>query len=431
MKNPAPSTFAPQQEDPDFSLVSNWGHYSATLLHPRMSEVTVGILMGKRYEMATPHSLQERLLQPAIDGKDVVGISPPGRGTSLAVSLLVNERVDRFVPGLQVLVLKPKPRKDVEIENYTACICELNGVEIGGCACATDDECDHPHGHQQVLVHSPTASCRTIIAERCMESDALRLVVVHRVDELLAADRPKIFAILRAKPPRVQLVITAAEMTADVLRIARDFMPPRSVNGEPSPVLLSVAKEDLQVVTYSLVGGKLKTKVHVDALRFDQMVAEANTRHVVELLRVRTVVPELLAELPAKSVKDVTDPLVQMLKDEQKAWFYACIGEQHNVLMYGPPETGKSTVATMIVLRAAARRSLLTVDAVILVPSVERTQKFKSLIEALGTQLNPSIYVCEEHPKYAPDEPPPAIVIGKPRQVRELIARGLIREFFP
>ncbi|KAI6242560.1 ATP-dependent RNA helicase DeaD [Aphelenchoides fujianensis] len=149
----------------------------------------------------------------------------------------------------------------------------------------------------------------------------------------------------------------------------------------------------------------------------------------------RTEVPELLVESAADlqrsatstNVQNTSDPGNQLLKPEQKAWFYACIGEQHNVVMYGPPETGKSTVATMIVLRAAARRSLLTVDAVILVPSVERTQKFKSLIEALGTQLNPSIYVCEEHPKFAPDEPPPAIVIGKPRQVRELIARGLIR----
>ncbi|KAI6240470.1 hypothetical protein M3Y99_00455500 [Aphelenchoides fujianensis] len=430
----APSTSAPQQkEDLDFSLVSNWGHYSATLLHPHMSDTTVGILMGKRYEMARPHSLQERLLQPAIDGKDVVGISPPGRGTSLAVSLLVNERVDRFVPGLQVLVLKPKPRKDVEIENYTACICELNGVEIGGCACATDDECDHPHGHQQVLVHSPTASCRTTIAERCMESDALRMVVVHRVDELLAADRPKIFAILRAKPPRVQLVITAAEMTADVLRIARDFMPPRSVNGEPSPVLLSVTKEDLQVVTYSLVGGRLKTKVHVDALRFDQIVGEANTRHVVELLRVRTEVPEPLAETPgdpqppvsANSVEDPSDPGNQLLKPEQKASLNACLGEGHNLLLRGPPGTGKSTTAAIVVLKAV--HSVAGPHAVILVPSVERTQKFKSLLDALGTKLKPSIYVCEEHPKIAADFPPPAIVIGKPRQVRELIGRGLIR----
>ncbi|KAI6238278.1 ATP-dependent RNA helicase eIF4A [Aphelenchoides fujianensis] len=426
---PAPSTLTPQQEDADFSLVSNWGHRSGSMLHTRMSEATVGILMGKRYEMATPHSLQERLLLPAIDGKDVVGISPPGRGTSLVVSLLVNQRVDRLVSGVQVLVLKPKPRKDVEIEDHLASICEPNGVQVGGCACATDDECDHPHGHQQVLVHSPTPSCRTTIAERVMESDALRMVVVYRVDELLAADRPKIFAILRAKPPRVQLVITAAQMTPDVLRIARDFMPPRTVNGEPSPVLLSVTKEGLQVVTHSLVSGKLKTKVHVNALRFDRMAGEASARRLFELLRVRTEAPELHPDPSVEQpltvpVKNGQGKRGLVLTPQQKACLYACLKQQHNLLLYGPPETGKSTVAAVVALKAVDRAS--AVHALVLVPSVERTQKFHSLLKTLSSAATPSIYVCEEHPKITADMPPPAIVIGKPRQIRHLIDCGLI-----
>ncbi|KAI6242415.1 DEAD/DEAH box helicase [Aphelenchoides fujianensis] len=360
---------------------------------------------------------------------DVVGITPPGRGSALGLALIATQRVDPHVRRLQVLVVDAELSNDIGVFAYA--FGSPTRIGVVRCQCSSDDVCKHSDDDLHILVHSPTASTQTTIAERCMESDALRMVVVHRVDELLAADRAKIFAILRAKPPHVQLVITAAEMTPDILRIARDFMPPRAVGEDRSPAVISMTKEGLQIASYSLVNDRLESKVHVDATRFDTLVTTATEQRLGALSKVPTEPRDLSALPPFEIHRFVPAEVLRGLKkaeirlrDYQKAHLHACMSDRPNALIRGPPGSGKSTTVAIAALRAV-QHTTAKVDVVILVPNVERAQKFKTLLETLGKYAKPLIYVCESGAKaYA--ERTPAIVIGKPRQIRQLFASRMI-----
>ncbi|KAI6207237.1 hypothetical protein M3Y99_01858300 [Aphelenchoides fujianensis] len=417
-------------EDPDFALISNWNRPAASWDQGRISAVALRIFETAGFERPRPNTLQEQLLTPAFDGMDVVGITPPERGTAFALALVATERVNPRTAGLQVLVVEPWPPSDIE---ELACAFGLpNFVAVDRCECHSDDECDHPLDGHQILVHSPTASCRTTVAERCMESSELKLVVLHRVDALLAADRPKIFALIRAKPPHVQLVITAVEMTADVLRIARDFMPPRTVKGDRSPAVISMAATGLQVASYSLVNGHFESKVHVNARELDETLTTMIGQRMASMWRVPTE-PRDLSRLPpfdlqrcvrAQVVRGMREAGVWELRDEQKAHLLACATDLPNTFIRGPPGSGKSTTAALVVLRAA-EPSIPVVHVVVFVPNAQRAQKFKSMLETLGKYAKPSIYVCEQ-PTASFSFPSPSIVIGKPRQIRRLITDQLI-----
>ncbi|KAI6240448.1 RNA helicase [Aphelenchoides fujianensis] len=419
-----------EAKDPDFSLVSNWNFREVAWADADVSLLAEEALAIAGLPAPRAHSLQERVLTPGFRAMDVVAVTPPARGTALALALIATERVDPRLRRLQVLVVEPSPPS--KLEGLASALGLPNRLSVKRCECRSDAQCAHPTDGTQVLVHSPTASTRTTVGERAMGSPELKLVVLHRVDALLAADRPKIFALLRAKPPHVQLVITTREMTADILCIARDFMPPHRVHGERSPAVISMADEGVQVASYSLRDGRLESTVHVDAARFDKLVTAANGQRLAHLLRVPTELPAV-STLPlfdlrrfgnAPIVRGMREAGVRELRDAQKAHLLKGISDLPNALLRGAPASGKSTTAAVLVLRAVAPFSVVPgVDVLVLVPSVERAQKFKTLLETLGKHTKPSVYVCEGSLKSRPASPP-SIVIGKPRQIRQVLDWG-------
>ncbi|KAI6225364.1 hypothetical protein M3Y99_01349600 [Aphelenchoides fujianensis] len=385
-KTPAASSSNQSAEDPDFSLVSNWNRPAASWDQARISAVALRIFETADFTRPRPNSLQEQLLTPAFDGMDVVGITPPGRAPPSP---------SRWSPP-SAWIREPPASK-----------------------CSSSSR-------------GRPATTRTTVAERAIECPDLKLVVLHRVDALLAADRSKIFAILRAKPPRVQLVITAAEMTADLLRIARDFMPPRTVKNDRSPAVISMAATGLQVASYRLVNGRFESKVHVNARDLDETLTTMIGQRMALMCKL-PMEPRDSSLLPpfnlqrcvrAEVVRGMQETGVRELRDERTSHLLACTSDLPNTFIRGPPGSGKSTTAALAILRAV-EPSLPVVNVVVLVPNAQRAQKFKLLLEQLGKYVKPSIYVCEQ-PTTSFSFPFPSIVIGKPRQIRRLIADQLI-----
>ncbi|KAI6192499.1 hypothetical protein M3Y99_01930300 [Aphelenchoides fujianensis] len=295
-------------EDPNFSLVSNWNRPAGSWAEANVSKGVEKILASFGSTRPRPNSLQEQLLTPAFDRMYVVGITPPGRGTALALALVATERVEPRVRSLQVLVVEPWPPSD--LEDLAFAFARPSGIGVDCCECRSNDECDHPSDGHQILVHSPTADTRTTVAEQAMRSSELSLVVLHRVDALLAVNRPKIVALLCAKPPHVQLVITTTEMTADILRIARDFMPPRLVHEDESPAVISMTKEGVQVASYSLIDGRLKSEVHLNAQQLDELPKAKNVVMAEVIVHVRNEA----AESPSPAVRDSMAAVASKLK---------------------------------------------------------------------------------------------------------------------
>ena len=232
-------------------------HFGGVLL----SEPLVRALGEMGYSAPTP--IQERIIQPLLDGKDVVAQAQTGTGKTAGFGIPLAELIDGRGGHVEAIVLVPTRELAVQVTDELRRIAKYRDIAItalyGGQPIKR--QLDALARGTQLVVGTPG---RVIdhLERRTLRIDRVRFAVIDEADQMLDIGFfPDIRRILRATPSQRQTALFGATMPTAIRRLIRSyFREPLWVRvGEEAPVTevhqmyCEVASRDKQDVIMELL----------------------------------------------------------------------------------------------------------------------------------------------------------------------------------
>ena len=213
------------------------------------------------YQSPTP--IQEQIIQPLLDGKDVVAQAQTGTGKTAGFGIPIAELVDGREGYVQAIVLVPTRELAVQVTAELRRISKYQGIHVtaiyGGQP--INGQLQELARGAQVVVGTPG---RIIdhLERRTLRIDRVRVAVIDEADQMLDIGFfPDIRRILRATPRERQTALFGATMPTAIRRLIYSyFREPLWVRvGEEEPVsrvlqmYCEVASRDKQDVLMELL----------------------------------------------------------------------------------------------------------------------------------------------------------------------------------
>ena len=226
-----------------------------------LSEPLLRALDEMGYQAPTP--IQEQIIQPLLDGKDVVAQAQTGTGKTAGFGIPLAELVDGREGHVQAIVLVPTRELAVQVTGELRRISKYRGIRItaiyGGQP--IKGQLDELARGTQVVVGTPG---RVIdhLERRTLNIDRVRVAVIDEADQMLDIGFfPDIRRILRATPKQRQTALFGATMPTAIRRLIYSyFREPLWVRiGDEAPVVkvlqmyCEVASRDKQDVLMELL----------------------------------------------------------------------------------------------------------------------------------------------------------------------------------
>ena len=190
-----------------------------------------------RMEIETPTLIQERAIPPLLAGRDVVGQSRTGSGTTIAFGLPLVERLDPRVRQVQALVLVPTRELASQVAEVLAALDAGRGLRvaqlIGGRSLGPQREALRDGA--QIAVGAP-GRVLDHLRQGNLDLSALRMAVLDEADQMLDAGfAPDVERILAKTPPTRQMALFTATLPEWTTQIAQRYLhdPVRVDAGSP------------------------------------------------------------------------------------------------------------------------------------------------------------------------------------------------------
>jgi ATP-dependent RNA helicase DeaD len=202
----------------------------------RLSAPLVRALGEMGYEAPTP--IQQQIIQPMLDGKDVVAQAQTGTGKTAGFGIPIAELVDGQQSHVQAVVLVPTRELAVQVTEELHRISKYRGLRVtavyGGKP--IKGQIDELARGTQVVVGTPG---RVIdhLERRTLRIDRVRLAVIDEADQMLDIGFfPDIRRILRSTPKQRQTALFGATMPMAIRRLIGSYFN--------DPLLVRVGSEE-------------------------------------------------------------------------------------------------------------------------------------------------------------------------------------------
>ncbi|MDE1548226.1 DEAD/DEAH box helicase [Jeotgalibaca caeni] len=190
---------------------------------------------GLRFQLPTP--IQERVFEPLMEGKDVIGLSPTGTGKTLAYALPLLQKTQ---PNgeLQLVILTPSQELGVQVGRVVE---EWGGLKdlkvqtiIGGAN--TKRQVEKLKEKPEVVVGTP-GRLLELAEQRKLKLHQLKTVVLDEADYLLKDEHlPNLRMLVKKMPGQCQMTFFSATNSETLSQIDRWF--------NVDPVVFDAASED-------------------------------------------------------------------------------------------------------------------------------------------------------------------------------------------
>jgi translation initiation factor 4A len=219
-------------EQNEFPVINDWSDLQIS------EELLRGIFS---YGFEKPSPIQQKAIQPIIQGRDVVAQAQSGTGKTAAFTIGALSKVNPELKETQVIILAPTH----ELTNQIATVCTCIGSMVpglcvksfmGGSPVSVDQQsCDECMPH--VVVGCP-GRVFDLIRRRIIRTDNVKILVIDETDEMLSKGfKDQIRDIIQHIVGVFQIAIFSATYSPEVRDIIPNFMQ--------NPVNIEVRAEQL------------------------------------------------------------------------------------------------------------------------------------------------------------------------------------------
>jgi ATP-dependent RNA helicase RhlB len=171
--------------------------------------------------------IQEKCLQPALEGYDIAGISQTGTGKTVAFLLPLLDKIYREnITGTSALIVTPTRELCVQISEEAARLTRHRAVKIctiyGGEGYAKQEEC--LAAGPDLIVATP-GRLIDYLKQNKIKMESLKFIVLDEADRMFDMGFIRdIRFIMKRAPENVQTMLFSATLSYDVMRLASDYM---------------------------------------------------------------------------------------------------------------------------------------------------------------------------------------------------------------
>mmetsp|Transcript_119975 Transcript_119975/g.334691 ORF Transcript_119975/g.334691 Transcript_119975/m.334691 type:complete len:392 (-) Transcript_119975:149-1324(-) len=238
------------------------------------------------YGFDKPSAIQQRGIQPMLDGRDMIGQAQSGTGKTATFVIGCLARIDYSRKTCQAMILAPTRELAHQIQNVVLALgrhLEVRAIACIGGTNITLDMMKLREG-QQLVVGTP-GRIYDLITRKSLVVDDLVTFVLDEGDEMMAhGTRDQIYDIFKALPPSVQICLFSATMPPDILELTTTFMH--------DAVRILVTKDELTLegirqyyVAIEDESWKLETLCDLyETLTVTQAIIYCNTREMADRL---------------------------------------------------------------------------------------------------------------------------------------------------
>mmetsp|Transcript_28622 Transcript_28622/g.82268 ORF Transcript_28622/g.82268 Transcript_28622/m.82268 type:complete len:392 (+) Transcript_28622:122-1297(+) len=246
-----------------------------------------GLLRGiYSFGFEKPSAIQQRGIQPILDGRDTIGQAQSGTGKTATFTIGCLQRIDYRHTACQALVLAPTRELAQQIHRVALALGDYLPLRchacIGGASVRVD--MDMLREGQHMVVGTP-GRVYDLIGKRCLRVDDLAVLVMDEADEMLSRGfKEQVYLIFKTLPPHLQVCLFSATMPPEILDLSAKFMR--------DPVRILVKKDELTLegirqfyVAIEREDWKLDVLCDLyETLTISQAIIYANTRRKVDSL---------------------------------------------------------------------------------------------------------------------------------------------------
>lgn len=235
-----------------------------------------------------PSAIQQRAIQPIINGRDVIAQAQSGTGKTATFSIGILQNIETTLRETQALVLSPTRELAVQIQNVLLALGDYMNVQVHACiggASVAEDIRKLDYG--QHIVSGTPGRVFDMIRRKNLRTRNIKMLVLDEADELLNQGfKEQIYDIYRYLPPGTQVVVVSATLPHEVLEITTKFMT--------DPVRVLVKRDELTLegikqffVAVEREEWKFDTLCDLyDTLTITQAVIFCNTRKKVIFVQI-------------------------------------------------------------------------------------------------------------------------------------------------
>jgi len=242
------------------------------------------------YGFEKPSFIQQKGIMPVISGRDAIVQAQSGTGKTATFCIGVLQQIDLALRAPQGLLLSPTrelaTQTHVVLQNLGSFLGVTSHVFIGGTRVA-DDTAALRNG-VQVIVGTP-GRIMSLIEQRAMELENLKVLVLDEADELLAKGFLEDMQRLISKVPgKTQLALFSATLPPEIMALTKKFM------NNPVRILVKTEAITLEGIQQFFVEVSRQDKYLTlcdlfETLSLQQTIVYCNLRRTVEELADRMV----------------------------------------------------------------------------------------------------------------------------------------------
>ncbi len=240
----------------------------------------------KRMGITTPTEVQERTLQPILDGKDVIVRSKTGTGKTLAFLVPIMQRLKKS-REISAVIIVPTRELAMQVAEVAA---ELGGhMHVKSCVvyggASINVQMEQLARGVDIVVGTPGRMI-DLMSRGALDLQEVKYVVLDEADRMLDMGfENDIKEILVSIPPERQTLLFSAIMPREIAEIATHYM-------RPDHIKITVGKEEEVVVNtithnYMFVQGRMKFAAllgYINAFSPKKCIIFANTQREAELI---------------------------------------------------------------------------------------------------------------------------------------------------
>jgi len=178
------------------------------------------------YGFEKPSAIQQRAIQPIIEGRDTIGQAQSGTGKTATFLVGALARVDPSQKSCQVLILAPTRELAQQIQRVGVALGDRMGARCHACigGTARREDVAALRAGQHVIVGTP-GRIFDLIEKGNLETANLKTFIIDEADEMLSAGfKEQIYNIFKILPPDVQVCLFSATLPQDILELTKKFM---------------------------------------------------------------------------------------------------------------------------------------------------------------------------------------------------------------